>query len=183
MNKRTIGSLFIAGMAALTVGIFSNSTDVSASGVATTFDHVTRMYNRDGDLITNRALGANTPWQVGIFAEINGEKMYQVSTNEFVKASETSYEGPVVKSITDDDLRGTWINGNIRYYFNVGRLIINNNSENTRYDGYYTIASVKGDQVTIVFNDDDSEGWTQTFTYDGNSLTSNSTSLVLYKVN
>ncbi|MFD1418848.1 SLAP domain-containing protein [Companilactobacillus keshanensis] len=98
MNKKTIGSLFIAVMAALTVGIFSNSTDVSASGVATTFDHITRMYNKDGDLITNRALGANTPWQVGIFAEINGEKMYQVSTNEFVKASETSYEGQTINN-------------------------------------------------------------------------------------
>ncbi|KRK63903.1 hypothetical protein FC72_GL001034 [Companilactobacillus tucceti DSM 20183] len=180
MNKKTLGSLFVAGMAAITVGIFSNSTDVSASGVATTFDHITRMYNRDGDLITNRALGANTPWQVGIFATINGEKMYQVSTNEFVKASETTYEGPVVKSVTEDDIRNTnWINADTKYHFYSDYMSIS--GKNISQVGLYSISSIKGNQITIVFNSSDSNGWIQTFTYDGNSLTSNSTNMVLYK--
>ncbi|MFC6323151.1 SLAP domain-containing protein [Companilactobacillus baiquanensis] len=186
MKKNIIGSLVVAGMAAVTVGIFSNSTDVSAAGVATTFDHITRMYNRDGDLVTNRALGPNTPWQVGIFATINGETMYQVSTNEFVKASETTYEGPggsEVSNFTKDDLYGSWINDNSKYtFYESGSLSIRGNGEKAD-DGIFSIVSVKGDQVTIIFNSErDHSGWTQTFTYSGNSLTSNSTGLTLYKV-
>lgn len=186
MNKKTIGSLVVAGMAAVTVGIFSNSTDVSAAGVATTFDHITRMYNRDGDLVTNRALGPNTPWQVGIFATINGETMYQVSTNEFVKASETTYEGPggsEVKNFNKEDLYGEWINDNSQYtFYESGYLSIRGNAEK-RDDGRFSIVSVKDDQVTIVFNSEyDHSGWTKTFTYSGNSLTSNSNGSTLYKV-
>lgn len=101
MNKKTMGSLVVAGMAAVTLGAFSNLTNVSASGVATTFDKIVRMYQPNGDLVTNRALGAHTPWQVGETRTINGETMYQVSTAEFVKASDVSYDANPGGTTTD----------------------------------------------------------------------------------
>jgi hypothetical protein len=91
VKKNIVGSLLVAGMAAITIGAF-NLTDVSAAGVATTFDKIVRMYKPSGELVTNRALGAHTPWQVGDTKTINGETMYQVSTAEYVKASDVSYD-------------------------------------------------------------------------------------------
>ncbi|WP_125712254.1 hypothetical protein [Companilactobacillus kedongensis] len=92
MKKKIMGSIVVAGMAAVTIGALSNLTNVSAAGVATTFDKIVRMYKPNGDLVTNRALGAHTPWQVGKTRTINGETMYQVSTSEFVKAGDVSYD-------------------------------------------------------------------------------------------
>lgn len=51
-------------------------------------DKLTKLYDSTGKTITNRALGAKTDWYTDSSATINGQKMYRVSTNEWVLASE-----------------------------------------------------------------------------------------------
>jgi len=120
MKKRIMGSLFVAGMTAVTIGAFSNLTNVSAAGVATTFDKIVRMYKPNGDLVTNRALGAHTPWQVGETRTINGETMYQVSTSEFVKAGDVSYDaGPGGNTDANTDNKAN-SNVVISTYYSIG---------------------------------------------------------------
>lgn len=46
------------------------------------------LYNAKGDLITNRGLAKNTAWRSDKTASINGQTMYRVATNEWVKASD-----------------------------------------------------------------------------------------------
>ncbi|WP_125712952.1 hypothetical protein [Companilactobacillus kedongensis] len=92
-KKRILLSIFTGTMAATAFGIINNTTNVSASGVVHTYG-ITLMYTRNGDMVRNRALQRNTPWQVGETINLNGEVMYQVSTNEFVKGSDVSYEAP-----------------------------------------------------------------------------------------
>lgn len=49
---------------------------------------IIRLYTDKGKLITNRALDKDTAWKSDETATINGELMYRVATNEWVKASE-----------------------------------------------------------------------------------------------
>jgi len=46
------------------------------------------LFNLDGKAVKNRALSANSSWYTDQYAVINGEKMYRVATNEWVKASD-----------------------------------------------------------------------------------------------
>lgn len=46
------------------------------------------LFDSKGKQITNRGLAANSGWFTDKFATINGEKMYRVATNEWVKASD-----------------------------------------------------------------------------------------------
>ena len=46
------------------------------------------LFNLDGKAVKNRALSANSSWHTDQYAVINGEKMYRVATNEWVKASD-----------------------------------------------------------------------------------------------
>ena len=46
------------------------------------------LYNAKGDLITNRGLAKNTAWRSDKTASINGQTMYRVATNEWVKAAD-----------------------------------------------------------------------------------------------
>ena len=45
------------------------------------------LYNSKGERITNRVLGANTAWRTDRTAQINGQTMYRVATNEWIPAS------------------------------------------------------------------------------------------------
>lgn len=112
MKKNIKGSLLVAGMSAITIGAF-NFTNVSASGVATTFDKIVRMYKPSGELVTNRALAAHTPWQVGDTKTINGETMYQVSTSEYVKASDVSYDANPGGTDTNTNTDNSGNNSNV----------------------------------------------------------------------
>ncbi|KRN97747.1 SLAP domain-containing protein [Companilactobacillus kimchiensis] len=47
-----------------------------------------RLYTGNGKLVSDRELASNTAWRTDKSATINGEKMYRVSTNEWVKASD-----------------------------------------------------------------------------------------------
>lgn len=47
-----------------------------------------RLYTATGELIGNRGLAKNTPWRTDKSATINGQKMYRVATNEWVRAAD-----------------------------------------------------------------------------------------------
>jgi len=65
------------------------SAPVKHEGVVTTTNgSYKRLYTLEGKMITNRALGVNSKWYTDQYATINGEKMYRVATNEWVKASD-----------------------------------------------------------------------------------------------
>lgn len=88
-----IAALAMATTVAIT-NLTTNSTQANAATVATVKAGVTaRLVTSKGVLITNRALSPNTPWAVGKTAKINGEIMYQVATNEYLRADDSTLSG------------------------------------------------------------------------------------------
>lgn len=87
----------IAAICALiaAVGIFVTSqNEALADGIATTTTQgPVRLYTSTGDLISNRGLAPNTKWAVGEVISINNETFYQVATNEYLKAADSSLSG------------------------------------------------------------------------------------------
>ena len=88
----------VAALLMATTGVIttlsSNSTQVNAATVATVKAGVTaQLYNSNGAWVTNRALAPNTKWRVGTITNIAGETMYQVATNEYLKASDSTLTG------------------------------------------------------------------------------------------
>ena len=59
----------------------SNITQIK--GVVTTGDQITYLYTQDGQKLTNRALGPNTPWYTDQRMAYNGGNYYSVATIEF----------------------------------------------------------------------------------------------------
>jgi len=86
---------FIAALAMAATGALALSQQkADASTVATvTSPSYARLYTFNGTLITNRALAPNTPWLVGDIINVNGVDMYQVSTNEYLKSSDSRLSG------------------------------------------------------------------------------------------
>ncbi|WP_125588140.1 hypothetical protein [Companilactobacillus jidongensis] len=127
MNKKLIGSLAMAGFAAISLSAVSNLTDVSAAGVATTGNEIVRIYSPDGALVKNRALGPNTPWRVGKTKTINGVSMYQVATSEYVKSSEVTYDANAGKVNTNSNNSNVILTtdraGSIGYNDNDGTVV------------------------------------------------------------
>jgi len=95
MNFSTRPATIVAALAmAATGALILNQSNADAATIATVHSGVTaRLYTANGSLVNNRALGANTPWLIGKTANINGETMYQVSTNEYLKASDSDLTG------------------------------------------------------------------------------------------
>lgn len=97
MNKRILTAILISS--SLLGGIFTfNNNSVHAqtlaadSGIVTTIK-MAPLYNENGQIIRNRLLPANTPWITGNYLQIpNVGKFYQVSTHEFVKAEDVSFQ-------------------------------------------------------------------------------------------
>lgn len=91
----TKSAAIIAALAMATTGtLVLNQNKADAATVATTNSgSYAHLYTDQGKLITNRALAPNTPWLVGKTATINGETMYQVATNEYLKSSDSSLSG------------------------------------------------------------------------------------------
>lgn len=56
--------------------------------VTTTNGSYKRLYTLEGKMITNRAISGSSKWYTDQYATVNGEKMYRVATNEWVKASD-----------------------------------------------------------------------------------------------
>jgi len=94
MNKKLFAT-FLMGAVAVDITFSANQNQVDAAavnGIVTTTG-ITRLYNNEGHLITNRALAANTPWLTNEESQIAGiGTAYQVATNEFVKASDVNFE-------------------------------------------------------------------------------------------
>ncbi|WP_334330532.1 CAP domain-containing protein [Companilactobacillus sp. HBUAS59699] len=97
MKFTSKSAAIVAALAMATTGVLAvsnNETTADAATVATVHSGVTaRLYTKTGQLITNRALAPSTPWLVGKIAQINGQTMYQVSTNEYLKASDSDLSG------------------------------------------------------------------------------------------
>ncbi|WP_125715106.1 SLAP domain-containing protein [Companilactobacillus kedongensis] len=90
-GKLLVAIIGTSGAALLGLGL---TTNVDASSIATVHDGViAHLVTRDGSPVSNRALAASTPWQVGETVTINGTTMYQVSTNEFVNSSDVTLSG------------------------------------------------------------------------------------------
>lgn len=87
------GSFFFTGAALLAATVFfTTNNTANANGIAVTKanGHIAQLYQSDGTLAT-RGLAPNTPWAVGQTISLNNETYYQVSTNEYVKASDVNY--------------------------------------------------------------------------------------------
>lgn len=83
----------IAGMSAamlLSVGTFSSNTADAASKSVVRNNKITRIYNKQGALVTNRALTANSDWLMGKVITLDGLNYDQVATNEYVKDNEVT---------------------------------------------------------------------------------------------
>jgi len=81
----------IAALAMASTGALALSQrDVKAATIATVHSsNIALLYTSNGEQVKNRALAPNTPWLVGKTISINGEKLYQVATNEYLKASDS----------------------------------------------------------------------------------------------
>ena len=92
MKKIIITSLLVS-TSILGSLVFNNSVVEAdaVNGVVTT-TRLARLYNRDGKLLTTRALAAKTPWLTNQQTDLDGVgSVYQVATNEFVKADDVTF--------------------------------------------------------------------------------------------
>jgi len=87
--------VLIATLAMAAVGgLLVTQNDAKASTVATTITKGPAwLYTSEGKMITDRALAPSTKWAVGQTITVNGEKLYQVATNEYLKASDSTLSG------------------------------------------------------------------------------------------
>ncbi|AYE39270.1 hypothetical protein D1B17_11780 [Companilactobacillus zhachilii] len=92
----------LAALAMATTGVLAfNANNADAATVATVHSGVVaRLYASNGNLITNRALSPNSAWAVGKTTTINGETMYQVATNEYLRAQDSSLSGQAQQAST-----------------------------------------------------------------------------------
>lgn len=148
LKSLTVSGLALAAFA--TSSVLSN--DAEAAMVATTKNvSVTRLYTKDGTLVKNRGLAANTPWRVGRTNQVGGLTYYQVSTNEFLLSSDVAsltgsnddqpkvdilVEQPSAETIDDRD--GS-VNGHLDQYSDwvVSKIVFESHTGKT----YYQISS------------------------------------------
>ncbi|WP_162894226.1 CAP domain-containing protein [Companilactobacillus musae] len=95
MKFNTKSTIIVTALAMATTGALAlNQIQADAATIATTHSGTySSLYREDGKIISNRALAPDTPWLVGKIATINGETMYQVSTNEYLRAKDSSLNG------------------------------------------------------------------------------------------
>lgn len=102
MKTSTTVTFLTALALAATGTLMSTQKDAKATSVATTTTQgPARLYTVDGKLITNRALAPNTPWAVGKTINLNGETLYQVATNEYLRAQDSSLSNNDNQAQTD----------------------------------------------------------------------------------
>jgi len=114
--KEITSSILLSAIAATTIGGIGLTTSVLASGVATTSGSTpyTRVYTKQGNIVSNRALGPNTPWRVGKTITIGGTAMYQVATNEYVKSTDVTYNDSTAPQVSQKPAQNIGNNTNIR---------------------------------------------------------------------
>lgn len=100
-------TLFLAtAIIAAASSVALNEKTADASTVATTNKgNIATLYTDKGKAISNRALAPDTQWGVGKIITVDGEDLYQVSTSEYLKASEASITGqePTTSAATQSD--------------------------------------------------------------------------------
>ena len=146
MNKKLVSSFLIS--AAIMGGIAFNQRTINAAtgnGIVTTI-RMARLYNKDGKLITNRALAPNTPWITNQKTQLeNIGSVYQVATDEFVKADDVTFQhgqskkgiintgsnGAVVYSFQNDTYRAT--TNKLGVYSRWQYVSVDNNNGKTWY--------------------------------------------------
>lgn len=89
--KFSKSAALVAALAMATTGALAVSQhEVKAATIATTTTSgPARLYTSTGSMIKNRALAPNTPWLVGKTITIDGSKLYQVATNEYLRATDS----------------------------------------------------------------------------------------------
>jgi len=108
MNFSKTASLIAALTMATTGALTLSQQQADASTIATvTTPSIARLYTNNGSMVGNRALAHNTAWLVGKIININGETFYQVSTNEYLKASDSNLTGDKAQSSSKTQLIGT----------------------------------------------------------------------------
>lgn len=132
MNKKLFTGFLIG--TSLTSVFLLNTASVKASdisynnGVVTTV-RIASLYNSQGKLITNRALAANTPWATNRRTEIdNAGTVYQVATDEYVKASDVTLQHGKAAAGTIN----AGINGALIYNYQDGKYV----ATNSKLDAY-----------------------------------------------
>lgn len=122
-------------------------SDVAVNGIVTVKDSVTssvaQLYDPNGNVIVDRALPARTSWITGKKRTINGVDYYQVSTEEYVKASRVYYKVKTEKSITVNV-----ITGNIEY------TKIPSNVFRVNAGGFTSLWRVSNDGISMIIKPD-----------------------------
>lgn len=66
----------------------NNGLEIKLIDSVITTNKQTTLYNSKGERITNRVLGTDTAWRTDRTAQINGQTMYRVATNEWLAAKD-----------------------------------------------------------------------------------------------
>lgn len=94
MKKKIFATLLISAgvLGGLSLSINQVKAEKISNGIVRT-SKIARLYDKNGKLIVNRALGANTPWLTNSKVDLpNVGTTYKVATNEFVKAEDVTLE-------------------------------------------------------------------------------------------
>jgi len=171
MKSLLRNSLVVSGLALAAFATSSVlSKDAEASGVATTKNvPVTFIYTKAGNQVRNRGLMANTPWRVGKIININGETMYQVATNEYLKASDSTLSGNTASTPTNQDGVVTIKINYLKRSTNTNNsFIIKSETRRVKLNSTVTINALKFDGYTVVPGE---ETWTGPVQFDGETFT------------
>ncbi|WP_125707801.1 SLAP domain-containing protein [Companilactobacillus zhongbaensis] len=140
-------------MAATVFLTTSNTAD--ASGIATTKANgqIAQLYQSDGSLAT-RGLAPNTPWAVGQTISLNNQTYYQVSTNEYVAASDVNY---VVGN--NDNMTVTVKAMSTPIYSDETNWEIGDNDDMVPYGSSYKVNRIVTNQYGFTFYQVSGHGW------------------------
>ncbi|WP_057881517.1 C40 family peptidase [Companilactobacillus kimchiensis] len=117
MNKKLLTTFLIS--AGLASGLAFNATQVNAAaikGIVTT-NKMARLYDENGKMAADRALAPNTPWITDTNSQLpDVGEAYRVSTHEFVKAEDVSFQhGHAASGVIN-----TGANGALIYHYENG---------------------------------------------------------------
>lgn len=91
-NKFLITFLFSASILGGFISTISTVAASQTNGVVST-SKITYLYTKEGKMVTNRALAANTPWITDQIENLpNIGEAYRVATNEWVKSTDIKYQ-------------------------------------------------------------------------------------------
>ncbi|MQS75321.1 CAP domain-containing protein [Companilactobacillus halodurans] len=180
----------IAALAMATTGtLLFNQNDAKAATVATVHSgSVAQLYTEQGEKVTNRALAPNSPWVVGKILTINNQTMYQVATNEYLRAADSSLNGEtsqdtgIVVHVIDHDqaLYNDATNSNSNRAlqqgtaWKVGKIITNKNG-----DTFFQVSTheyIKGSFNVILNSDKGSKQYIADFGINDSDSSSNNNS-------